>query len=84
MTSVRDHTPANVHDIVEILGPGTDEALVSAILLTGASRHEILEAFEWLEDDDYMGAELSRTLSARAQQVYDILDRERGDEHERE
>ena len=76
MKSDQRHRWATSEDIQEILGSAAEGDLVNAILHTNASRKEVLEAFEWLHDDDYMGAGLERPMDARSQQVYDILHRE--------
>lgn len=74
------HMPATGGEIREILGQ-VDVDLISDILRTGANRSEIMQAREWLDDDDYMGAELQRAMHSKVQSVYDILltDRERGE-----
>lgn len=71
------HKPATGGDIREILGQ-VDSDLVSDILRTGASRNEIMQACEWIDDDDYMGAELQRVMHSKIQSVYDILLANRG------
>jgi len=77
----KQEKPATGSEIREILGPQVDIDLVSGILQTGASRSEIMHACEWLDDDDYMGAELQKAMNSTVQSVYDILlaDRERDD-----
>ena len=79
-TASKQEKSAIGSDVREILGQ-VDVDLVSDILRTGASRNEIMQAREWLDDDDYMGAELQRAMHSRIQSVYDILlaDRERDD-----
>ena len=76
----RQEKPATGSAIRKILGP-VDDSLISDILQTGASRDEIMQACEWLDDDDYMGAGLQRVMHTKVQSVYDILlaDRERDD-----
>lgn len=59
-------------DIHAILGPIDDE-MVFIIQETGASRDEVLQAFMWLNDDDYIGGELKRPISNRVRAVYEIL-----------
>jgi hypothetical protein len=80
--TVKFHTPATDRDIRAILGP-TDDELVFIIQETGASRDEVLRAFTWLSDDDYMGAGLQRPISSRVRAVYEILREEQDgqDEH---
>ena len=66
--------------IRRILGSAVDEDVITDLLQTGASLDEIMEACEWLDDDDYMSAGLQRTMQSKIQGVYDILmaDRKRG------
>lgn len=64
--------PATAQDIHAVLGR-IDAALVADILRTGASRADIVQALGWLDDDDYMGAELHRSLPGRARDVYHLL-----------
>ena len=72
---------ANAHDIREMLGSVDDET-VTAILQTGATANEILHALEWIEDDDYLGSDVSRRMSPATRKVYDILQAEREDNEE--
>ena len=72
-TATKQDKPATGSEIRKLLGPGTDEDLVSSILQTGASHQEVMEACEWLDDDDYMGAGLQRVIHSNVQSVYDIL-----------
>ena len=67
--------------IRRILGSAVDEDVITDLLQTGANLDEIMQACEWLDDDDYMSAGLQRTMQSRIQSVYDILmaDRARGD-----
>jgi hypothetical protein len=62
--------------IREILGPVDDEVVID-IVNAGATAAEVSEAFEWLNDDDYMGAELNRSMNKNVQRVYDILRNDR-------
>lgn len=63
---------ATDHDIRAVLGP-TDDEMVFMIQETGASKGEALQAFTWLNDDDYIGAKLKRPMNNRIRAVYDIL-----------
>lgn len=59
-------------DIVETVGR-IDNASIAAILETGASREELLQAFAWFsQESDTMG-EARHALSGRVEQVYCIL-----------
>ena len=68
---------ARGQEIREALGTPYDEEMVAEILRTGASPADILEAREWLSDDDYMGGDLGKSLNARVRGVYEILRRDR-------
>lgn len=68
--------PATGHEIQEILGPVDDE-VVTNILHTGATGVEVSEAFEWLNDDDYMGKDLKKTMNERVRRVFNILQDDR-------
>ena len=67
---------ATSHDIRAILGP-TDDDIVTSILSTGATRDEVLQAFEWLDDDDYMGADLKKPMNSNIRRIYEILQEDR-------
>ncbi len=67
--------PATGDEIRQILGP-TDDEQVMAILETGATVAEVMEAFEWLSGDDRLGTELEHTRRGRAGAVYEILARD--------
>ncbi|MBI3440212.1 MAG: hypothetical protein HY052_00110 [Proteobacteria bacterium] len=68
----RAFNPATGHDISTILGP-VDEEMVFIIQETGASKEEVLQAFTWLNDDDYIGARPKRPMNSRVCAVYEIL-----------
>ncbi|HUY68532.1 MAG TPA: hypothetical protein VMV79_04450 [Alphaproteobacteria bacterium] len=67
---------ATSHEIRAILGPADDET-IKAIFDTGATASEVAEAFEWLNDDDYMGAALEKKIGDRVRRVYEILQGDR-------
>ncbi len=64
---------ATSDDIQDIAGP-LDNAIVMAILHTGATRTEIQLAFESLEENHYTKATFARPIDERVRHVYDILD----------
>ena len=68
--------PATGQEIRSILGPVDDE-LVTAILVTGATQHEIMQAQQWLDSDDYIGKEAGKTMDIRVARVHKILQRDR-------
>lgn len=67
--------PATAEEIRRILG-ATDDEQVTAILATGATAAEVMEAFEWLSGEDRLGTDLDHTQRGRAGAVYEILARE--------
>lgn len=69
-------------DIHDVLGPVDDE-MVFLIQEAGASKDEVMQAFAWLSDDDYMGGTLGRSIGSRIRDVYDILLESQGDRYER-
>lgn len=69
------HRPATGKEITELLGRD-DPALLDGLLQTGASLNEIMQACEWLDDDDYMGGDLGKSMSARTRMAYRILQKE--------
>lgn len=68
-----NNMPASGQAIRSALGPYADDSTVQSILETRASIVEVREALEWLEDDDWMGAELEKPMLRRIQMVYEIL-----------
>ncbi len=69
--------------VVKIVGR-IDEGRVAAIIATGATPAELMEAFTWLSSDEYLGGELEHSLRGRVAQLYDILTAEQAEEDERE
>ena len=66
---------ATTEDIVDIVGKVEDGTL-AAILATGATREEVLEANAWLIADDQMHRELHHGPQGVVAQVVDILEAE--------
>jgi hypothetical protein len=58
-----------IHDIVGTL----DDALVAAIIATGATIKDVSEAHAWLTADDSLGKELRHPCQGRAAMVCDLL-----------
>ena len=65
--------PASIGDIREIVG-GLNDDIVSAILETGATRAEVTEAFDWLEESRSTLSAFMRPMNERVRRVYEILD----------
>jgi hypothetical protein len=59
-------------EVIEIVG-SLDDARITEIIATGATAAELLEAFGWLSEDGYMGAELKRPLSGTVARLHEIL-----------
>lgn len=79
----RKPNAAAANDILHIIGPSEDE-LVAAIHKTGATKEEVLEAFQWLEGED-PGKTSRKKLTGAVKRVYDLLleDRENREQDER-
>lgn len=67
--------------VVEVVGDIGDDRIVE-IIATGAALDELVEAFAWLSEDDYLGATLERDRSGTVGRLIDILtaDEPEGDE----
>lgn len=52
---------------------GLSDQAIARIIATGADATQLLEAFTWLRDDEYLGSELERRPSGVVGEVYDIL-----------
>jgi hypothetical protein len=64
--------PPSRDEVVRLVGD-VDDAVVAAIVATGATYIEIEEAVNWLSGDPEGLARLGRSLSPAAQAVCDIL-----------
>lgn len=62
-------------DIDEIVGR-LDDAVTSAIIATGASREELLEAYSWLTADDAQHRRLHSAPRGTIAQLYELLEAE--------
>ncbi len=60
-------------DIRAIAGP-LDDDIIAAILHTGATRAEVMQAFGWLEESHYTLSTTVRPMNERVRRVYEILD----------
>jgi len=65
-------SPLTAEDVRSIVGRIGDDQL-AAILATGATSAQVLEAFTWLSSDEYLGGELERPLISAVADVYEIL-----------
>ena len=64
--------PATAAEIIQILGPLDDSALMRIIEME-ATAAEVLEAFTWANADDQLGTELERGPRGAVTRVYEIL-----------
>lgn len=62
---------ASVSEIRRILGPSDDD-LIMAVQNTGATREEVLMAFQWVEGED-PGNTARKPMTERIRSVYDLL-----------
>jgi len=60
-------------DIRAIVGPLDDE-IVTAIQHTDATRAEVVQALNWLEESHYTLSVYMRPMNERVRRVYEILD----------
>jgi hypothetical protein len=60
-------------DIRAIAG-SLDDDIVAAILHTDATRAEIMQALDWLEESHYTLSTYMRPMNERVRRVYEILD----------
>ena len=58
--------------VIDICGR-LDDMKIAAVIATGASPAELMEARTWLGSDDYLGAELGRSMSGRVARLVDLL-----------
>ena len=63
---------ATAEDIREIVGV-LDDAVIGAIIDTGATVEEVAEAYAWLTADDSLSKELRHSCQGRAAIVCDLL-----------
>jgi hypothetical protein len=61
------------HDEVCQVVSGLSDHAVARIIATGGSRQQLLEAFTWLREDEYLGSELERRPAGVVGELYDIL-----------
>ena len=64
---------ATSRDIRDIAG-AMDDDIVMAILKTGATRVEVMQAFDWLQESHYTRSTSMRPMNERVRRVYEILD----------
>lgn len=62
-------------DIDEIVGR-LDDAATAALIATGASRDELLEAYAWLTADDAQHRRLHHAPGGMIARLYDLLEAE--------
>ena len=70
---------AGAMEIRRIVGD-VDDAMLTAIIATGATAAEITEALLWVSADDDLGTDLERSRRGVVGQVYEILQSEEADE----
>lgn len=64
---------ATAREIREIAGTLNDD-IITAIQKTGATRSEVIEAFDWLEESHYTLSAFMKPMNERVRRVYEILD----------
>ena len=76
ISSMEDGQKASIGDVRAIIGP-VDDSIVAEILRTGASLHEIQQAYLSLEEHFYTKSVVRKKMENVIRCVYDILDYER-------
>lgn len=76
VSPIEDGQKASVVDVRAIIGP-VDDVIVTEILRTGASLHEIQQAYLSLEEHFYTKSVVRKKMENVIRCVYDILDYER-------
>ncbi len=66
-------SPSLTHDLVADAVGHIDSDRIAAIIATGATLEELVEAHAWACDDGDALAEMRHTLSGRVAALYDIL-----------
>ena len=74
--------PLTAEDIRRIVGRLADDR-IAAILATGATAADVVEAFTWLSSDEGLGAGMERRLKGIVAEVYEILTAGEPDEDDR-
>ncbi len=69
--------PATCCEIRDMFGGCENDDLVMNIRHIGASPEEILQAFEWLDNDGYAGASFRRRMDNNLCRIYDLVQYER-------
>lgn len=80
MKQPKPDTPATEQEIRQILGSSCNSDLVTLVRSTGASYDEVLQAYEWMANDDYMGRKKGKPASGVVGRVCDILQEDMGEE----
>ena len=66
----RSATAREIRDIAGI----RNEDIIAAIQNTGATRTEVIQAFDWLEESHYTLSTFMKPMNERVRSVYEILD----------
>ena len=74
--------PLTAEDVRRIVGP-IGEDRIAAILATGATPAQVVEAVTWLSSDEYLAGGLERSLNGVVAAVYEILRPAELDEEDR-
>lgn len=73
--------PLHRDDVISITGPLSDDR-VAAIVATGASAEEVMEAFTWLTSDEALGPDPGHRLGGTVARVFEILSEGRFEDEE--
>jgi hypothetical protein len=79
---MKEHMPLSRREVVSVVG-SLDDARIAAIIGTGATLDELVEAFTWTNEETDALAEARKQLAGRVAEVYDILTEDEFWEEER-
>lgn len=71
--------PLTAEEVRRIVGRLSGDR-IAAVLATGATSADVVEAFTWLSSDEYLGGGIERPLKGVVAEVYEILKPEEPDE----
>jgi hypothetical protein len=69
---IAEHPPLTSEDVVGVVG-AIDDDKIAAIIATGATTEELVEAYAWASDETDALAEARKSLAGAVADVYDIL-----------
>ncbi len=72
MTAPAPHHPLSRDDVIGVVG-ALDDGKVVAIIETGGTLEDLVEAYSWAADETDALADAGKSLSGTVAHIYDIL-----------